>query len=83
MIDTITLQVQVDGYKERCKHACCRPTYQGVGKVLGISSSTISNVIHGRYNGHEYTDTPHATRCIDNDDFEVVKALFSESEVKA
>lgn len=77
MINTTILQNGVQIYRERCRLTNKRPTYSGLALMIGTSSQTISNVVHGNYNGgHEYTDTPHATRCIDNADFELVKGLF-------
>lgn len=77
MIDTTTLQIQVNGYLEQCRTTNHKPTYTGIAFVLGISGRTIANVVHGHFNGHEYTDKPHCTRCIDNNDFEVIKGLFA------
>lgn len=77
MIDTTTLRIKVNGYLERCRTTNHKPTYNGIAIVLGISGRTIANVVHGQFNGHEYTDKPHITRCIDNDDFELIKGLFA------
>lgn len=76
MIDTTTLLLKVNGYKKRCMRAKRQPTYKGVGSLLGISGSTVSNVVNGEFNGRRYTDKPHVSRCIDNKDFETIKALF-------
>lgn len=77
MIDTATLQIQVNGYLEQCRTSNHKPTYKGIAIVLGISGRTIANVVHGYFNGHRYTDKPHCTRCIDNDDFELIKGIFA------
>ena len=76
MIDTTTLQTKVQLYSDRCQKSHRKPTFNGVGQVLGVSNKTVANVVHGHFNGRKYTDTPHATRCIDNRDFEIVKGLF-------
>lgn len=76
MIDTTTLQIKVDGYRESCRTSHHKPTYKGISIILGISDSTVANVVHGYFNGKEYTATPHATRCIDNGDFDLIKGLF-------
>lgn len=76
MIDTTILQTKLHTYFDNCQNLSIKPTFEGVGRLLGTSGKTISNVVHGHFNGKEYTDTPHATRCIDNADFEVVKGLF-------
>lgn len=77
MVDSEILQNVTNGYRERCKRTNHRPTYKGLALMIGISDTTISNVVHGLFNGHEYTDKPHATRCIDNNDFEVIQGLFA------
>ena len=77
MIDTTTLINKVNGYTERCNKTNHKPSYKGLSYVLGISPMTISNVVNGRFNGKEYTSTPHITRCIDNKDFEILTALFN------
>ena len=78
MIDSATLQIQTHGYLEQCRTSKHKPSYHGIAIVLGISGSTIANVVHGHFNGHEYTNKPHATRCIDNSDFDVIKGLFAD-----
>lgn len=77
MIDTTTLRILVNGYLEQCRTSNHKPTYKGMAIVLGISGRTISNVAHGTYNGHLYSDTPHCTRCIDNNDFELIKGIYA------
>lgn len=76
MIDTSILQIQVQRYQTRCRENGSRPTYKGLALLLGVSGRTVANVVHGYFNGHEYTDKPHATRCIDNGDFDLIKGLF-------
>lgn len=78
MIDTTTLINKVNAYRERCKQTNHKPSYKGMGYVLGISPMTISNVVNGTFNGHQYTTKPHITRCIDNKDFEILIALFDK-----
>jgi len=78
MIDTTTLINKVNGYTERCKQRNRKPSYKGLGYVLGISPMTVSNVVNGTFNGHRYTSKPHITRCIDNKDFEILIALFDK-----
>ena len=77
MIDTTTLRILVNGYLEQCRTSNHKPTYKGMAIVLGISGRTISNVAHGTYNGRLYSDTPHCTRCIDNNDFELIKGIYA------
>ena len=77
MINTTELQNGVQIYLERCRTENRKPSYTGLALMIGTSSQTISNVVHGTFNGgHEYTATPHPNRCIDNNDFELVQGLF-------
>ena len=81
MIETTKLYDGIEQYKELCQRVNRTPTYKGLALILNISPQTISNVVHGTFNGgHEYTDTPHAKRCIDNNDFDAVKGLFDETD---
>ena len=76
MIGTEELQKRVAGYMQGCLDRQKEPTYTGLAFILGVSGQTISNVVTGTFNGHRYTDKPHTTRCIDNDDFDIIRALF-------
>lgn len=76
MIGTEELQKQVHDYQSRCRDRHEKPTYKGLAFVLGVSASTIRNVVDGTFNGHRYTEHPHSTRCVCNDDFGTVRALF-------
>ena len=76
MITTIELENKVRTYKDNCTKHNHEPTYNGLSNVLGVSHQTIANVVHGTYNGKQYTDKPHITRCIDNNDFELIKELY-------
>ena len=80
MIDTTTLMTKVNQYMERCNLTKHKPTYNGIGIVLGISGTTIANVVNGHFNGKEYTNTPHITRCVDNNDFDLIRALFDKRD---
>ena len=80
MIRTEILQEKVGLYRQRCFFDCHKPTFCGLGRALGISRMTVSNVARGRFNGKEYTDKPSATRCIDNADFKVIQGLFESAE---
>lgn len=77
MINTEELTKAVRRYRERCRTANTQPTYKGMGIVLGVSSQTIGNVVHGTFNGRQYTERPAATRIIANSDFEIVQGLFN------
>ena len=76
MIDKATLQEKVEKYRDRCQREHKQPTYIGLAFLIGVSNRTISNVVNGRFNGRCYTDTPCATRCIGNADFEIVQGLY-------
>lgn len=76
MINTTTLITTIREYRQQCQDFHHKPTYKGIAALLGISGRTIANVVQGSYNGRKYGEKPHATRCIDNSDFEVVQGLF-------
>lgn len=77
MINTTKLIQTVQNYRELCKTTHKRPTYYGISHALGVSPQTVSNVVHGTFNGgHEYSCNPAPTRCIDNADFEILTGLF-------
>lgn len=76
MIDTTLLEAKVQGYYELCKTTNRNPTYKGIALMIGVSSATIGNVVRGEFNGHKYTAKPHITRCISNNDFELLQRLF-------
>lgn len=76
MIRTEELQKRVSIYRDWCLDRQKEPSYMGLGFVLGVSGQTIRNVVTGTFNGHRYTEKPHSTRCIDNHDFGIIRALF-------
>lgn len=78
MIPTPQLEQEVHIYLNECEQNHRKPTYKGLASLLAVSPKTIGNVVHGLYNGHRYTDTPHATRCIDNSDFELIQGIYTE-----
>lgn len=76
MINTLELEKTVSRYRQTCRYRQKAPTFIGLGRCLGCSGMTISNVVNGTFNGHDYTERPAATRCIDNNDFELIRDLF-------
>ena len=77
MINTTTLVTKVTDYERNCTEKNITPTYNGLGRWLGISGQTIRNVITGYYKGGlEYTTNPSITRCIDNSGFELIRSVF-------
>ena len=77
MIDSEYLASKTNYYLEQCQEHNKAPTYYGYGTCLGISGNTIRHIVNGHYkNGKPYTDTPHITRCIDNNDFNIIKSVF-------
>lgn len=77
MITTTTLVQKVNDYEQVCQEKNRVPTYNGLGRYLGISGMTISNVVRGYYKGSlEYTTNPSISRCIDNGDFDIVRNVF-------
>ena len=77
MINTTKIHDTVKQYEERCYRKHKAPTYYGLSKELGISKGTISNVVRGVYaDGKPYTNKPHISRCIDNEDFKIIQRLY-------
>lgn len=76
MISTTTLVTKVTGYERNCIEKNRTPTYNGLGKWLGISGMTIRNVVTGYFNGKAYTAHPSISRCIDNGDFHIIRSVF-------
>lgn len=77
MIDTGVLIDKTSSYVFYCEEYNKAPTYFGYGNCLGISGNTIRHIVKGYYkDGKPYTDTPHITRCIDNNDFSIIKSVF-------
>ena len=76
MIDTDLVNSKTQVYWTFCIQTDKRPTYKGLAEILGVSESTICNVVHVFFNGHPYTDKPHVMRCIDNSNFETIKQIF-------
>lgn len=81
MIATTELQEKVTRYREHCRVNHRKPTYNGMGGLLGISGMTVHNVVNGFYNHKPYGNRPHATRCISNEDFELLQGLFAGEDV--
>lgn len=77
MINTTVLQRVVNEYDKKCFERNRKPSYHGLGNELGITGQTIRNIVTGIYKDNKpYTDKPHITRCIDNDDFCIIRDLF-------
>lgn len=76
--DTESLCELCDSYMIYCNN---KPTRQGLADWLCISHQSINNIINGTFNGYPYTDKPHVNRIIDNDDFEIVRSLFTKPHV--
>jgi len=74
MYSTSKLNEIIDDYMNVCK---CKPTKKGLAIALGISSTTIFNVIRGYYNHIPYGMQPSPTRIIDNSDFGIIRSLFT------
>lgn len=77
MIDSGFLNDRVNAYKAACDRAGRRPTYQGLGDMLGICRSTVGNICLGCFaRGRPYTDTPSPTRRVSNEDFSIIQDIF-------
>ena len=81
MINTEELQKRVAQYGQNCINNQKRPSYLGLAAALGCSAMTVSHIVTGIYkDGHRYTNKPHSTRCVNNSDFDVIRALFDYDE---
>ena len=76
MMNSRELEKRVSRYRQNCRYRHREPSYIGLGKCLGCSGMTISNVVNGHFNGHDYTERPHSARCFDNNDFELIRRIF-------
>lgn len=77
MMTTIQLQDVVQRYNKHCRLSGAAPTYTGFSAMAGTSRQTVSNAVHGTYNGTEYGNNPSARRCFDNNDFPLIRSVFS------
>lgn len=73
MYDSESLEKTVNNYMIHCHN---KPSRTGLAQWLSVSHQTISNIISGTFNGHRYTNRPHVSRIVDNDDFEIIRSLF-------
>lgn len=73
--DTKTLVELCDSYMIYCKN---QPTKTGLASWLKISCQTVCNIVSGQFNGNVYTDSPCATRIVANEDFAIVRGLFTK-----
>lgn len=77
MFDTDTLMTLLDKYRDECQEHNVKPTYYGVASHLDMSVSTVWHVVKGMYAADKpYTDTPHVNRCINNQDFRIIRSMF-------
>lgn len=74
MYDHEQLTNKIDDYMESCQG---KPTKRGLSSWLGISDTTVYNVLNGRFNGFIYTRKPHINRAIDNPDFGLIRSIFT------
>lgn len=77
LIDAEELNTTLDSYLAWCKLNHKAPQKKRFANILGVSVGTINNVVKGEFNGHKYTNKPHITRCISNDNFDYIQHTFS------
>lgn len=78
MYDTETLTNLCESYLIYCGSSNSKPSHKGLASWIEVSTQTINNVVRGYYCiGKPYTPKPHITRKIDNDDFELIRSVFS------
>lgn len=77
MINTTKVQQIVSEYSKKCFLQNRTPTYRGLAEELGITGQTVRHIVTGVYkDGRTYTNKPHTTRCIDNEDFDIIRHLY-------
>ena len=82
MISTEELTKAVARYRERCRTEQREPTFSGLASLIGVSTPTIKHVYTGEYrSGKSYTDRPHVTRKISNNDFGIIQDLYKGMRV--
>lgn len=81
MYDVKELRTMLQDYSEICANDNTKPTKGGLSKFLGISISTLFNVLRGEYNGGiPYGEKPSYTRCISNSGFTLIRSFFGLNE---
>ena len=81
MITTTELKEQVMKYRDFCIERQKEPTYSGLAAIIGTSAPTIRHIYKGEYrNGKTYTNRPHVTRIVRNDDFELIRNLYDRRD---
>lgn len=79
MIKRQRLEELIRAYQLDCIRKRRRPSFDGLGRALGVTGHTVANYTSGYYApGREYTDKPHPLRAVENQDFSLLRALFSE-----
>lgn len=77
MIDRLTIEKIINEYKQELRLQDKQPTYESLAEALNISDVTVSHIVKGFYKFNKpYTNKPHCTRCIDNNDFDLITELF-------
>lgn len=77
MIETNKIISITNDYIEYCQEQNKAPTFSGCGSCLGVSDNTIRHIVKGYYkDGKPYTNKPHPTRRISNNDFYLIKKVF-------
>lgn len=72
---------RIEHYFMTCRTTGRLPTKEGLARRLETTAKTLKHVCKGYYNTtNPYTDKPHVTRCIDNNDFEVIKTACRQIE---
>ena len=72
---------RIEHYFMTCRTTGRLPTKEGLARRLETTVKTLEHVCKGYYNTtNPYTDKPHVTRCIDNNDFEVIKTACRQIE---
>lgn len=72
---------RIEQYFGKCRTIGMLPTKEGLAKELQTTAKTLKHVCTGYYNStRPYTNNTHVSRCIGNDDFELIKTACKRIE---
>lgn len=72
---------RIEHYFMTCRTTGRLPTKEGLARRLETTAKTLKHVCTGYYNStRPYTNNTHVSRCIGNDDFELIKTACKRIE---
>lgn len=77
------LKELINDYLDDCYLKDKKPSYNSLGKFIGVTHTTISHYISGYYRkGKPYEDIPNNARKVHNNDFDLIRNVFVDQEDK-